>query len=130
MVGKISAEGLHGQFDFITMATDDSITFDGRDVAMGTAKAGAPVGLVGLMRVGLITSGAPYGVLVRVEPDGTALIGKGGVQEFKIGETAPEAGDAIVAAAGNTIAAGADGAGVGTVVDVNEAKGIAWVDLG
>lgn len=136
MVGKLSAEGLHGQFDFITMAGDASIVYAGRDVPFGHALAGAPVGLVGPMQVALITSGTPYGVLVRVEADKTVVVGKGNSQEMNIGATPPTVGRPVVAGAGNVVVAppaataNSEPLGAGTVIDIDVDRGICWVDFG
>lgn len=132
MVGRVSAEGLYGQLDTITMVGDATIAFQGRSVPYGNALAGepgAPVGLTDAMTVGLIETGTPYGVLIRVEADKTVVVGKGGVQAFRIGATAPTPGSAVEAGAGNVVVDAATG-GIGVVIDVDEANGIAWVDLG
>ena len=136
MAGTLSVEGLHGQFDFITVAGDGSISYDGRDVPFGSNDAGKPVALTGDLQVGLAADAAvPYGSLIRVEADKTCVIGKGNVQEFNIGGTPPTVGSAVVAdGAGNV--RDANGAatpaevGTGIVLHVDATRGIAWVDLG
>lgn len=129
MAGVLSAEGLHDQMDFITMAADGTISYDGRSTPYGSAEAGFAVAITGNMQVGLATANEPYGVLIRVEPDKTAVVGHGGIQEFKIGGTPPTAGSKVVAGAGGIVVDAVAPAGVGRVVDVDTARGIAWVDL-
>lgn len=141
MVGKLSAEGLNQQMDFITMAGDTSIVYQGRNVPYGHALAGqpgAPVRVTAAMTVGFAPDGARiFGVLNSVEPDKTCRVGKGGIQEFRIGATAPAVGAGVVAGTGNVVRAAAPAvaaevtaASFNVVVDVDAVRGIAWVDLG
>lgn len=135
---KISFKGLHGQFDFATWQGDSSIVYNDAAPQYGTALHGAPVKITGERTVGLCSTGdRPYGILIRVERDGVCLIGRGGVQEVRISQSATigtgggnfPAGTGIAAGASNTVVASATGRGTVVGIEVEYGVKYLYVDL-
>lgn len=128
-MANFSVKGLHGVFDKVSLQGDSSIlgAYDNTK-AYGTALHGAPVKLTGDKTVGLCSAGDEvYGVIVKIEHDGGVSVGKGGIHACRFTGTAPAAGAAIVAGAGNTVAAATAPAGRGTVIGVEDDNGTEYV---